>query len=293
VLKSRLEVDPGTAPAVQMYLRARAGGLRRALAAERAGLERYSPGSLVGIEWNALQYAGATVWNCLQPREKGGYVGGTKRRPRAEWEVKEGTHEALITQDEAERLLAHLVAYSATHARRSSADYLLTGLLRTAAGDTWRGQGGKYYRTGNRLVPARDVDASVLDQVRADLRSRDFAGRVLQLKDKLRALLAGLKADGKRIAAYGAAAKGSTLLNTFGIGAETLEFVADRSTHKQGRLMPGVRIPIVAPEMLATSMPHYTLLLTWNFADEILRQQTDYRSRGGKFIVPVPDVSVV
>jgi SAM-dependent methyltransferase len=122
---------------------------------------------------------------------------------------------------------------------------------------------------------------------------RDFAGRVLGLKDKLRALLGQLKAEGKRIAAYGAAAKGSTLLNTFGIGVETLEFVADRSTHKQGRLMPGVRIPIVPPQALADSMPDYTLLLTWNFADEILRQQAEYRSRGGKFIVPVPDVSVV
>jgi len=122
---------------------------------------------------------------------------------------------------------------------------------------------------------------------------RDFAGRVLQLRDKLRALLARLKADGKRIAAYGAAAKGSTLLNTFGIGVETLEFVADRSTYKQGRLMPGVRVPIVPPETLSRSMPDYTLLLTWNFADEILRQQAEYRSRGGKFIVPVPDVAVV
>jgi hypothetical protein len=122
---------------------------------------------------------------------------------------------------------------------------------------------------------------------------RDFAGRVLRLKDKLRALLAQLKGEGKRIAAYGAAAKGSTLLNTFGIGVETLEFVADRSTYKQGRLMPGVRIPIVAPAALADSMPDYTLLLTWNFAEEILRQQDEYRRRGGKFIVPVPDVAVV
>jgi C-methyltransferase C-terminal domain/Methyltransferase domain len=122
---------------------------------------------------------------------------------------------------------------------------------------------------------------------------RDFAGRVLRLKDSLRSLLARLKAEGKSIAAYGAAAKGSTLLNTFGIGAETLEFVADRSTYKQGRLMPGIRVPIVGPESLSTRMPDYTLLLTWNFADEILSQQADYRRRGGKFIVPIPDVAVV
>jgi SAM-dependent methyltransferase len=122
---------------------------------------------------------------------------------------------------------------------------------------------------------------------------RGFARRVLELKDDLRNLLGRLKKEGKRIAAYGAAAKGSTLLNTFGIGRETLDFVADRSPHKQGRYMPGVRIPIVAPEKLGEAMPDYTLLLTWNFADEILRQQQAYRSRGGKFIVPVPDVTVI
>ncbi len=122
---------------------------------------------------------------------------------------------------------------------------------------------------------------------------RGFARRVLELKDQLRALLGRLKGEGKRVAAYGAAAKGSTLLNTFGIGTETLEFVADRSTYKQGRFMPGVRVPIVGPERLLEAMPDYTLLLTWNFADEILQQQAEYRRRGGKFIVPVPDVRVV
>jgi hypothetical protein len=120
-----------------------------------------------------------------------------------------------------------------------------------------------------------------------------FARRVLGLKDSLRTLLSRLKADGHRLAAYGAAAKGSTLLNTFGIGRETLDFVADRSVHKQGLYLPGVRIPIVAPGMLLEAMPSHTLLLTWNFADEILRQQSDYRAKGGKFIVPVPDVTVV
>ena len=122
---------------------------------------------------------------------------------------------------------------------------------------------------------------------------RGFARRVTGLKADLRALLARLKGEGRTIAAYGAAAKGSTLLNTFGIGRETLDFVADRSTHKQGRFMPGVRIPIVPPERLREAMPDYTLLLTWNFAEEILAQQAEYRARGGKFIVPIPDVRVV
>jgi SAM-dependent methyltransferase len=122
---------------------------------------------------------------------------------------------------------------------------------------------------------------------------RGFARRVGALKTNLLALLDRLKKSGKRIAAYGAAAKGSTLLNVFGIGTETLEFVADRSTYKQGQYMPGVRVPIVPPERLVDSQPDYTLLLTWNFADEILAQQAEYRRRGGKFIIPIPDARVV
>ncbi len=120
-----------------------------------------------------------------------------------------------------------------------------------------------------------------------------FARRVEQLGSDLRALLAGLKREGKHIAAYGAAAKGSTLLNHFRIGAETLDFVVDRSPHKQGRFMPGVHIPIFAPSELLKRQPDYTLMLTWNFADEILRQQTEYRQRGGRFIIPLPEPKVV
>jgi len=120
-----------------------------------------------------------------------------------------------------------------------------------------------------------------------------FGRRVEELKLQLTTLLEQLKARGKRIAAYGAAAKGSTLLNTFGIGSDVLDFVADRSTYKQGRYMPGVHVPIVAPTRLLEAMPDYTLLLTWNFGDEILRQQDDYRRRGGKFIVPIPEVKVI
>ena len=120
-----------------------------------------------------------------------------------------------------------------------------------------------------------------------------FANQVRTLKDDLVALLAKLKQEGKSIAAYGASAKGSTLLNYYGIGADTLDFVADRSTYKQGRLTPGTHIPIVPPEELLKRKPDYTLLLTWNFADEILAQQKAYRDAGGKFIVPIPKVKVV
>ena len=120
-----------------------------------------------------------------------------------------------------------------------------------------------------------------------------FAREVGQLKGALTGLLRDLKGRGKRLAAYGAAAKGSTLLNYMGIGRDLLDFVVDRSTYKQGRYMPGVHLPIDAPGRLLEAMPDYVLLLTWNFADEILEQQAEYRRRGGKFILPVPEVKIV
>ncbi len=122
---------------------------------------------------------------------------------------------------------------------------------------------------------------------------RDFAARVAVLRDETRALIDRLLAEGKRVAAYGAAAKGSTLLNYYGIGADRLEFVADRSPHKHGKRMPGVHVPIRPAEFLAESRPDYCLLLTWNFADEILAQQQAFRDAGGKFIVPVPEPKIV
>lgn len=119
-----------------------------------------------------------------------------------------------------------------------------------------------------------------------------FARRVRDLKSELSRLLNGLKSEGRSIAAYGASAKGSTLLNYFGLGRETLDFVADRSPQKQGRLTPGTHLPVLPPDQLARRKPDYTLLLTWNFKEEILRQQENYRSTGGRFIIPIPEVTV-
>lgn len=120
-----------------------------------------------------------------------------------------------------------------------------------------------------------------------------FQDDVEGLRRKLVALLSGLKRQGCSIAAYGAAAKGTTLLNYCGLGPGELDFVADRSLLKQGLLTPGTQIAISPPEKLIEAMPDYVLLLVWNFAEEVMAQQAEYRRRGGRFIVPLPEPRVV
>ncbi|HZM00577.1 MAG TPA: class I SAM-dependent methyltransferase, partial [Planctomycetota bacterium] len=121
----------------------------------------------------------------------------------------------------------------------------------------------------------------------------DFGAAVTALSSRLRALLGGLKSAGRRLAAYGASAKGTTLLNTTRIDGALLDYVVDRSPVKQGRFTPGTHLAIHAPERLLSDRPDAVLLLTWNFADEILEQQAAYRSSGGRFIVPVPEPRLV
>jgi SAM-dependent methyltransferase len=122
---------------------------------------------------------------------------------------------------------------------------------------------------------------------------RDFAARAESLGKWLSGMLHCLKAEGKRIAAYGAAAKGATLLNFIRPDPGVLEYVVDRNPHKQGKYMPGQRLAIRAPEVLASDRPDYTLLLAWNFAEEVMRDQKAYVEQGGRFILPIPHPCIV
>lgn len=120
-----------------------------------------------------------------------------------------------------------------------------------------------------------------------------FAERVQALKTELNATLDRLIAEGLTVVGYGAPAKGNTLLTFLGIGPDRIGYIADKSPLKQGRYTPGTHIPVVPPERLLTDRPDYVLLLAWNFAEEIMEQQAEYRAGGGRFIIPVPEVKIV
>ena len=123
--------------------------------------------------------------------------------------------------------------------------------------------------------------------------SQAFASTAENVKTKLTALLSDVAKQGKTVAGYGAPAKGNTLLSYLDLGPDDLPFIADRSDLKQGLFTPGHHIPVTSPERIDSESPDYLLLLAWNFAEEIMNQLSDFRSGGGKFIIPVPEPRIV
>lgn len=121
----------------------------------------------------------------------------------------------------------------------------------------------------------------------------EFVELVVSIKDRLGSLLRSLRSEGSRIAAYGAAAKATTLCSYVGIDRDLIEYVVDRNHHKEGRYMGGNHLPIVAPARLREDPPDYLLVLAWNFAEEIMSQERAFQERGGRFIIPIPEVQVV
>jgi SAM-dependent methyltransferase len=119
-----------------------------------------------------------------------------------------------------------------------------------------------------------------------------FAKRVDECRDSLLRFLAAAKRENKRVAAYGAAAKGNTLLNFCGVTAADIEFVADRNPHKQSKLLPGTHIPVLSPEHLRHARPDYVLILPWNLQEEIRQQMHDIKDWGGRFVTPLPQVRI-
>ena len=144
---------------------------------------------------------------------------------------------------------------------------------------------------GERVVHLETVERELgLDGLEAYTR---FAEQVRETKRALLTFLIRAKEEGKRVVAYGAPAKGNTLLNYCGVRTDLIDFTVDRSPHKQGLFLPGTHIPIHEPERIRETKPDYVLILPWNLKDEITEQMRDVREWGGRFVVPIPRVEVL
>jgi C-methyltransferase C-terminal domain/Putative zinc binding domain/Methyltransferase domain len=161
--------------------------------------------------------------------------------------------------------------------------------------------GGSMRVYGQRAGGARPVAPAVGEWLKREIDAglfrpatyAAFGERVRANGERLVALLQELRRAGRRLAGYGAPAKGNTLLNYYGIDGSLLDFLADRSALKHGLYSPGAHIPVVPVARILETQPDYLLILAWNFADEIIEQQAEYRRRGGRFIVPIPEPRVV
>lgn len=177
VTKSKL-IPSEEALLIRAYLQGRARGLSRAKALETAKLD-IAITSLIGMERNALTYAGHTVWNRHAEVQQGGYVGGQKYRPRSEWVINKNTHDPLITDDEAEKILS-LVGDGHAQNRVSKRTYLFSGLLKSPDGENWKGDGGDYRLGKGKRIKSQILETAILKQVVQDLNSDDVADRLLK-----------------------------------------------------------------------------------------------------------------
>lgn len=193
VTKTTLALDPNAAT-VKRYLTGRANGETRRQACAASGIKK-ATSTLVGIEWNALTYAGATVWNVnAEKLPEGGYKGGHKRRPRDEWLIQRDTHKPLITWQQAETLIQRLedsdIGKAVSQAKTGNSNYLLTGLLTAPDGTKWWGESHKYYRykgTGkqdSKYVRIEHVDDAVLQRISHDMQSPDLVRALTQAARK-------------------------------------------------------------------------------------------------------------
>ena len=145
------------------------------------------------------------------------------------------------------------------------------------------------------------IDASVKSIVENEKRLKlgeiqtysKFAEKVYDVKTKLLNYIKDIKGKGKMIVAYGAPAKGNTLLNFCGIGKEQIGYIVEDNPLKQGLYAPGTHIPVVNSKKLDEEMPDYVLILAWNFAEEILNKTKNYKDKGVKFIIPLPQPRIV
>lgn len=154
---------------------------------------------------------------------------------------------------------------------------------------------GRHHEDG-----AKPVGERVLEMRRRELGAgfdrietySKFGEQVKETKRKLLEFLIGARREGKSIVGYGAPGKGNTLLNYCGIRTDFIDYTVDRNPYKQGKFLPGTHIPILHPDKVRETKPDYLFILPWNFKDEIMAQMSGIRAWGGKFVVPIPEVTV-
>jgi site-specific DNA recombinase len=191
VTKTRL-IKNEDAYLVEQYLKGRAEGVNRQLMLKRLN-NPWSKSTAVSMEWNALTYAGHTVWNVHAERHDGKAKGGQKRRPRSEWQITKNTHPGLITEEEAEIILRQLELSKHSVTRRTPAKYLLSGILRDSDGRSWHGDNQIYYRSRNgkgKRVRCELLDRAFLAKLQSDLQSPSF---ITQLTKKAKRLVSKKK----------------------------------------------------------------------------------------------------